>query len=296
MRRIFLVSLALSAACGGEVEVSPAPKNPPGWPDEGCPPAFELREERCQVREVYVPGGTFVMGRGFCPVAGALQEPPDFGCPLRDAPQEVTVPPFWVEAAVATNATTAFDTAPDCPGSQIECAKPTAYLPVTGGLSGVGSDGLDGVDHECMARGKLHLTEVQWEFIATWGGTRTYPWGEDEPTCELANIDTANCPPQFTSEGRPGLARAMSYPPSPEGIYDLIGNAGEYVSESPEVYTPTYTALPIWLQGEGPIFALRGGIADGPPKRFESAFRGVNRGAGPTSFGGGAFRCARPAD
>lgn len=35
------------------------------------------------MREIYVPGGTFTMGRGYCPVAGVHEFPPSFeSCPL----------------------------------------------------------------------------------------------------------------------------------------------------------------------------------------------------------------------
>ncbi|MBI4702580.1 MAG: SUMF1/EgtB/PvdO family nonheme iron enzyme [Deltaproteobacteria bacterium] len=65
------------------------------------------------------------------------------------------------------------------------------------------------------------MSEVQWEYAASAGGTRTYPWGDREPTCEDANFDPGRC----------GLKPDLiaQYPPSPEGVYDLAGNGYELV-------------------------------------------------------------------
>jgi len=38
--------------------------------DQPATPGTELTGGRCRVREIYVPGGTFTMGRGYCPSAG----------------------------------------------------------------------------------------------------------------------------------------------------------------------------------------------------------------------------------
>jgi formylglycine-generating enzyme required for sulfatase activity len=284
VKRQALLAAALAAlGCGGEVERSPPSKNPPSWPKTGCPPAFELRDGRCQVRDIYVPGGTFVMGRGYCPKAGALETPPDFDCPLEDAPHEVTVAPFWVDATLETGAAFGYFVTKDCPTQEVECAPAETYAPTPETV------GLEAAEGECHVTrdGRHLLTEMQWDFIATWGGTRTYPWGEDPPTCERANIDANQCPPKYPAQGEQhDLARTMSYPPSPEGIYDLIGNAAQLVAPSPEAYGAHYTDVPskLWL--------LRGGSTNGPPERFKAAFRAVNRGSGENDIHGVAFRCA----
>lgn len=93
-------------------------------------------------------------------------------------------------------------------------------------------------------------TEAQWQFAA--GGTegRTYPWGEEEPTCERAN---------FRGCGPRGTVEVMSFPDgaTPEGLHDLAGNVWEWV-------------MPIWFEpGRTPVNdetrRLRGGSFDDEP-------------------------------
>jgi len=97
---------AVAAACGGKMDASaPGAGGAPTWPASGCPPGTELAGGGCRVREIYVPGGTFTMGAGYCPSAGMHQLPPSFSaCPLADAPHKVTVAPFWIEPTVRTYA------------------------------------------------------------------------------------------------------------------------------------------------------------------------------------------------
>lgn len=65
-------------------------------------------------------------------------------------------------------------------------------------------------------------TESQWEFAARGVDSRTYPWGEEKPTCERAQY--ADCAPRST-------VRVMSRPAgaTPDGIHDLAGNVWEWV-------------------------------------------------------------------
>lgn len=302
-----LAIFLLCMSCGGEVEGTNATGAPP-WPKTGCPPGTELAEGRCRVREIYVPGGAFVMGRGYCPVAGVHQTPPDFTeCPLADAPHEVFVAPFWIEATARTYAHDAYD--PDCPTQELECAKPDAYSPLTVSVD-VARPGFDGPgtpspgDQECSKQGGRHITEAQWEWVATWGGTRTYPWGEDEPSCALANVDPDRCKPNVPSPTMPELSAAGSYPPSPEGIYDLAGNAGELVGVAPDAHGEGYTALPTtptkcppgakcpWANGQ--ILPVRGGEAHAPTSAFRAAHRGI--GWVKNAISGHHFRCVRAAE
>ena len=63
-------------------------------------------------------------------------------------------------------------------------------------------------------------TEMQWEYAAVGKESRTYPWGEQKPTSNLANYNN--------NEG--GTTPVGRYPEgaTPEGLYDMAGNVWEW--------------------------------------------------------------------
>ena len=65
-------------------------------------------------------------------------------------------------------------------------------------------------------------TEVEWEFVARGVERREYPWGDAEPTCQLAHY--VECEPRSTL---PVMARPAGA--TPEGVHDLAGNVREWV-------------------------------------------------------------------
>ncbi len=314
MRLFAVLLLALVAACGGQT-AEDRPRSP--WPESGCPPSHELRDGRCTMREIHVPGGGFMMGRGFCPKSGSEKTPPDLECPFADQPHWVEVAPFWVDVTLFTYADYGklglpYDDAADCPNREIECAAPLAYMPADGGLGGLlGSPpgNLSDTDLACSQHGKRAIREAEWEWLATWGGTRTYPWGEAEPTCERGHIDSSECrlvnPVEWYTGMDVPVSKVASHLPTPEGVYDLTGGGGEWVLPSPSVvYTDGYpepmAKLPAcpngqnncgWISG-GWVAGLRGGATDSPARHFGGAYRGANRSPRKLPTG---FRCVRPA-
>lgn len=168
------------------------------------------------MREIAVDGGTFTMGRGYCAEITQVAEwESDCACELLDAPHERTLEPFLVDATEVT--WSAFAPDPACPTASLDCLGPGALLPVLTGRALA-------AEH-CAAQGKSLPTEAQWELVASARGTRSYPWGEEAPTCERANFDL--CRPEAPGERL--TTPVGAYAPSEEGIFDLAGNAAELV-------------------------------------------------------------------
>jgi len=67
-------------------------------------------------------------------------------------------------------------------------------------------------------------TEAEWEYAASGGGKREYPWGNEKPTPERANYDASKIG-KTTPVG--------SYPlgMTPEGLFDMAGNVWEWCAD-----------------------------------------------------------------
>jgi gamma-glutamyl hercynylcysteine S-oxide synthase len=140
--------------------------------------------------------------------------------------------------------------------------------------------------------GRRLPTEAEWEKAARFdpatGRSRRYPWGDDDPTPEHANLGQRHLQP----------APAGAYPAgaSPLGVHQLIGDVWEWTSGVFAGY-PGFRAWPYREYSEvffnGTYRVLRGGSFGADVVACRSTFRNWDYPIRRQIFSG--FRCARDA-
>ena len=150
--------------------------------------------------------------------------------------------------------------------------------------------------HEAEAyarfRGKRLPTETEWEAAASWDPAteekRHYPWGDEAPTPEHANLDQLG----FGTAGLGAFPRNVS----PIGCHGMIGDVWEWTSTDFRGY-PGFESFP-YAEYSEPFFGgaykvLRGGSWATRPAAIRSTFRNWDYPIRRQIFSG--FRCARDA-
>jgi gamma-glutamyl hercynylcysteine S-oxide synthase len=144
---------------------------------------------------------------------------------------------------------------------------------------------------EAFARyaGKRLPTEFEWEAAASWtpGGSKlSYPWGEQRPTKDLANLDQLS----FGSRAVGSYRRNVS----PLGCYGMIGDVWEWTSSDFAGY-PGFQSFPYPEYSEAffgsEYKVLRGGSWATRPGAIRGTFRNWDYPIRRQIFSG--FRCAR---
>ncbi|HEX2052793.1 MAG TPA: ergothioneine biosynthesis protein EgtB [Actinomycetota bacterium] len=140
--------------------------------------------------------------------------------------------------------------------------------------------------------GKRLPAEAEWEKAASWdpaaGRKLRYPWGDADPTAELANLEQRYF--------RPSPAGSYQAGASPYGCLQLIGDVWEWTSSDFLPY-PGSVAFPYREYSEvfygGDYKVLRGGSWATHPAAVRNTFRNWDYPIRRQIFSG--FRCARDA-
>jgi formylglycine-generating enzyme required for sulfatase activity len=110
-------------------------------------------------------------------------------------------------------------------------------------------------------------SESEWEYAARAGGTTTYPWGA---ALEINKSNCSGCNDRKNSSTVP----TGSYPPNGFGLYDMAGNAAEWVEDC---WHDTYKSAPTdgsaWTKSQCQERVLRGGSFNNDPRYLRSASR-----------------------
>jgi formylglycine-generating enzyme required for sulfatase activity/uncharacterized caspase-like protein len=110
-------------------------------------------------------------------------------------------------------------------------------------------------------------SESEWEYAARAGTTTTYPWGK------TVEKDRANCL-GCTTEPLKNTVDTGSYPPNAFGLFDMVGNAAEWVEDC---WNDSYRGAPTdgsaWTRPQCRERVVRGGAFNNDARYLRSAAR-----------------------
>jgi len=190
---------------------------------------------------VAVPAGSFIMGHGG----------------VDDPIREVTLPDYWIYSTEVTNSQYAY-----CVRME-GCTPP--YSPDNPGFDDYlhANDPVTGVDHGqaqayCSFAHTRLPTEAEWEKAARGPEAYTYPWGNDDPTCDRLNY--------LPCKGNPTPVNTHPDGRSYYGAFDMAGNVFEWAAD--------------WYQAEYYVSA--------PAENPQGAEKGSRRSVRSSGFNSGA--------
>jgi serine/threonine-protein kinase len=227
----------------GTSENRPKPVEGPSNPPDGTP--TPQVGAQAPPGTVYVPGGTFMMGR-------------DGGDQYERPAHPVTVGPFFVDRYEVTNEqygkfVRETNGRPPRAWAGGWYAPGAGHRPVTGVT-------WDDADAYAKWAGMRLPTEAEWEFAARGTDGRRYPWG-DEWRAGLANADGASR----------DVVDVGSYAggESPFGASDMVGNAWEWTADDLAPYPRG--RLPV--QVSRAVKVIRGGSFDEDRTQATATYR-----------------------
>lgn len=262
---LVLAGLFVWSKSGGENGSNVSGQPSPGTGQQSSSPGSHASNlVRAPAGMVYVPGGTFTMGRE----AGDDAERP---------PHQVTVKPFFIDADEVTNDdyekfVKATSRRPPLTWKDNTFPQGEGRRPVTG----VTWD--DASDFARWANKRLP-SEAEWEFAARGTDSRLYPWGNDWQAS--ANANGAE---QSTADV--GAYRSTS----PFGTSDMVGNAWEWTSSDFRSYPGR--GLPA-AQQTGDLKVIRGGCYESTKDYATTTYRAGWPARGAPTYAQTGFRLAK---
>lgn len=212
---------------------------------------------------VYVPGGTFRMGR----TGGDKFESP---------PISVTLEPFFIDRTEVTNEE--YQKFVSATGHRAPSNWKNGKFPKGEGKFPVVNVSWEDAKEYAKWAEKRLPSEAEWEFAARGNDGRSYPWGK-KWNSEYANAGRR-------TKGRIVAVGSYLSGASPFGALDMCGNVWEWTGDSMHSYADSSKEL-------APGKVIRGGAYDVPRENATVTYRGV---LPPTqTFDKTGFRCVREA-
>jgi serine/threonine-protein kinase len=238
------------------------------------PPPVTMERPTPPAGMVYIPGGTFMMGR---------DNAPD---PEETPAHSVTVTPFYLEKEPVTQAQySAFiqkakgefmvgatrRVAPTSPGAPADAQ---AAWPATN----VSEEDAQAYCGSVVPGGRLP-TETEWEFAARGTDGRLYPWGNNFSPALLNSSDAGL--------GHPEPVGAHADAASPFGVLDMAGNVWEWCADDYKPY-PGHTST-FAIPADAKV--IRGGSFKSDREHVTATARNLDHAA--TRSPAIGFRCAK---
>lgn len=274
----------------------------------GCPPCLSIERcdeatgacvPHCPAGEVYIPAtgpAGFTMGKGFT-LHGEAHRLGKGHRADSDRPHKVILTkPFCMDETEVTVAAMQacveakrckapkiceiyanYPRRPDHPANEVSYVKAKAF---------------------CKVQGKALPTEAQWEWAATGGDGRKWPWGNEEPTCEHADFTQGVLvsPGGNSGCGGGGTSPVRSHPKGsrvwPTGtLYDIAGNVWEWCDDTFTSYPDKQVTDPLVQNPNVVVHVVRGGGWNRPALGIQTSLRGAAIDS--YEVPGLGFRCVR---
>ncbi len=229
--------------------------------------AIEFHRHRVQTARadmIYIPGGTFMMGR---------DKSPD---PAENPAHSVTVAPFYIDRTPVTNAEYA---------GFVRATRHAAPPSWTNGAYPAGQDQWPVTDvtwNDAQAyaqwKGKRLPTEAEWEFTARGSDGRLYPWGNNFRASATNSSESKLAHPQPVGS-HPDAA-------SPSGVLDMSGNVWQWCQDAYQPYQGQHPTFEIPVTAK----VMRGGSFDSDKNHVTTTARNLDLATSHSPKIG--FRCA----